>query len=371
MKSLLRSTLIVSVGLVISLLLAELLLRALGPIRGQTLQGHKILLPTNRVYVYSTQMPGIDSKIVHSKNSIGFRGPNPPADFANWLTLVAVGGSSTECFYLSDGHDWPALLSAHLQPSFHHLWINNAGLDGHSSFGHLLMVEDYLSQLKPKMILFLIGANDIGLDVPNTHDDKIVRENSLRRWMAMAARELQNRSRIIGLIQIVMRTHQTGQTVMGTLDLHRVAHYKLPASAWDPIRQKHETKYLPAYEARINALITLCRRLGIEPILITHPALYGNVIDDVTQVDLGQIEVKPGLNGKLADQLLELYNDRTRQVARRQHVFLIDLSRTLPKSSRYFCDIYHLTNAGSEAVARIVASQLQPYLRTHYAAFVK
>ena len=42
------------------------------------------------------------------------------------------------------------------------IWLNNAGLDGHSTFGHIILFKDYIVKLKPKIILFLVGANDVG-----------------------------------------------------------------------------------------------------------------------------------------------------------------------------------------------------------------
>ena len=45
----------------------------------------------------------LDEKIIHTKNSLGFRGDEPPDDFNPALTVVTVGGSTTESIYISDG----------------------------------------------------------------------------------------------------------------------------------------------------------------------------------------------------------------------------------------------------------------------------
>ncbi len=75
------------------------------------------------------------------------------------------------------------------------------------------------------------------------------------------------------------------------------------------------------------------------------------------------------LNGKVKWEELELYNDVTRQVARDQEVFLIDLAKALPKSTEYFYDYVHYTNAGSEKVAELVNRQLTPWLTEKYPRF--
>ena len=42
------------------------------------------------------------------------------------------------------------------------MWINNAGLDGATTYRHLILMEDYLIKLRPKVVLFLVGINDVG-----------------------------------------------------------------------------------------------------------------------------------------------------------------------------------------------------------------
>jgi hypothetical protein len=81
-------------------------------------------------------LEGLEARIVHRKNSLGFRGPELPADYAERLSIIAVGGSTTECFYIPDGKTWPDLPADSLGGNFSGLWLDNAGLDGHSTWGH-------------------------------------------------------------------------------------------------------------------------------------------------------------------------------------------------------------------------------------------
>jgi len=97
---------------------------------------------------------GPTDTVIHSTNSLGFRGPEPPADgIDHHLSIIAVGGSTTECYYLPDGSTWPERLQTMLAPSFPDVWINNGGLDGHSTYGHLILMRDYVGKLKPRVVL--------------------------------------------------------------------------------------------------------------------------------------------------------------------------------------------------------------------------
>ena len=94
---------------------------------------------------------------------------------------MAVGGSTTEGFYLSDGRTWPERLAVRLRPEMRKVWVNNAGLDGHSTFGHLLLTRQAIVPLHPKVMLYLVGVNDMFADAPRGFDR--VAQN---RWAALA-----------------------------------------------------------------------------------------------------------------------------------------------------------------------------------------
>src|SRR3974377_595373 len=99
-------------GCLIGLGLLEGLLRAYNPLETR-FKPDRIVLPVNKRYVIDNRgrFGKLDPVTVHTKNPLGFRGEPPPQDFADYLTLITIGGSTTECFYLSDGQTWPDLLS--------------------------------------------------------------------------------------------------------------------------------------------------------------------------------------------------------------------------------------------------------------------
>jgi hypothetical protein len=89
----------------------------------------------------------VDKEIVVIKNSLGFRGPEMPADFRDRLSVFTVGGSTTECSFLAEDKTWPRRLADRLGTRIPSLWLNNAGLDGHSTFGHIHLLRQILVPL--------------------------------------------------------------------------------------------------------------------------------------------------------------------------------------------------------------------------------
>src|SRR5690606_34256959 len=102
-----------------------------------------------------------DTLIQHSKNGLGFRGSEFPDKPASYLKIITIGGSTTECFFISDDKVWSKVLEDSLAKDFGKVWVNNAGLNGHSTFGHRILLEDIVAPLKPDYVFFLVGVNDI------------------------------------------------------------------------------------------------------------------------------------------------------------------------------------------------------------------
>ncbi|MBC8172817.1 MAG: hypothetical protein H7X71_02830 [Chitinophagales bacterium] len=129
--------------------LIEVILRIYNPFQFRV-KGDHIILELNKKYtIDNSRIPVLDKTIIHSKNDLGFRGPDMP-DLKNRVSIIAIGGSATECSYLDDSKTWAELLSRKLQNDYPGLWMNNAGVAGHSSFGHIALLKEHIIPIHPK-----------------------------------------------------------------------------------------------------------------------------------------------------------------------------------------------------------------------------
>ena len=343
-------------GCFLASLSAEIILRIYDPFEFRV-KGNRIVLPVNKKYIITNhKISKLDEKIVHTRNILGFRGDNPPKSFPEDLTIVTIGGSTTECFFLSDGQTWPDLLDQKLKKVFHSLWLNNAGLDGQSTFGHLVLLRDYVAPLRPKVVLFLFGINDFILEQGNANDDTLTEDH----WYY--------HSEFLTFL-LNMRSYLLAKKMDIThneIDLLTAEKFKVS------IEYRNETlanlkQYgkLDGYAKRVTELVKICRANGIEPVLITQPSLYGDAIDDITKVDLGSLRYHK-VDSSTIWQIIEIYNDITRDVGRAEHVPVVDLAREMPKSSRLFYDHIHFTPAGAQEVSAIVYRRLCPFLSERF-----
>ena len=357
-------------GTVVALFLLELSLRLYNPVQAR-IKGNRIVLTTNKTYhINNDIVTGLDPQIIVSRNSIGFRGPNPPADVQNHFSLVTIGGSTTQCFFLSDGQTWTAQLGKNLEQSFKSVWVNNAGLDGHTTHGHLILLEDFITNLHPKVALFLVGVNDIARAAISDWDAENVKSGVQFGSVKAFIKSLSAYSEVVSLFLNGYRSYTAYKAglIHDQVDLTQRGYLDVPeAEQRENFLQNVKPEFINGYQERLIKIVEICRKNGIEPVFVTQPLLVGFGTDDVTGVDLARVRAYgPRQTGKMYWDVLEAYNDVTRKVAKDQGVLLVDLAREMPKSSRYFYDFIHFSPQGAHVVADILYESLCPVLQAKF-----
>ena len=130
---------------------------------------------------------------------------------------------------------------------------------------------DYLKKLKPKVIIFLTGVNDIENDGPSFFDKLII-----KHAYPDLLHFLYNNSEVVNAIVNLSRGRQARKFNNTTQEM------KVPGALGElnlsetemNVMLIRQNKYLDAYEGRITALIDTCKQNNILPVFITQPALY-------------------------------------------------------------------------------------------------
>ena len=350
-------------GIFIGLLLCEIILRIYNPFPFSIKKG-RLILPANQNKTFKNNwIRKLDKEIHYSRNSLGFRGPERPDAFSEKITLLTIGGSTTECKFLSDSSTWSFLLYQKLKTKNNDVWLNNAGIDGHSTFGHLLLLNEYVLKLKPKFVLFLTGINDVEIEKPDEFD--LMTEKKI------------NTSSFKGFLKSILNYTELGRTAFNFYHV-QIAYKKglvhreinFPGLVENPLpdsvisRQLEKQKpYLKGYHERIDKLVMQCIQVGIHPILITQPSLFGSYTDSATNIAMGNkwTEKNEEDNCLVYEKKLELYNDVLRSYSNKLTV--IDLEREMPKKSNYYYDFTHFTNEGAGIVSAILFTHLRTIIQ--------
>jgi len=365
------------VSLIICIVSTEVLLRIYNPFEF-SVKGDKIILRAYKKNSILTKYSNfynnkLDAKIIHTKNSIGFRGDDPPQNLEKYLSIITVGGSTTECLLLSDGKDWPAVLNNMLKRDIPLIWTNNAGIDGHSTYGHAILMEDYITKIKPKMVLFLVGMNDIGLEKIQSFDEKTMIKKANFVSIKDFIKWVEDNSEILSFGQNIDRCRRAKARQLShhQIDVEKLGYTDLEEKSIVERKLLNESKFLILFEKRLENLIRISRKANIIPVFITQPVLYGHGIDPVTGVDLGKIKMADGFSGSLNWKILELYNQKTREVGKKNDVLVIDLATKMPKNSALYYDVMHYTNQGSEVVAKIIFNDLIPHIKKNFPQYIQ
>jgi lysophospholipase L1-like esterase len=329
-----KNIIVLGISLIFSILILEIFLHIYNPIAPR-IQGNKIILPINKVYsIRNDKLSRLDKEITHTRNGLGFRGNEPPEDLNSIPSIICIGGSTTECYYLNDGQDWPAQVFNSLKDSIPNLWINNAGLDGHSTWGHSILLKQHIFKLKPRFVLMLCGINDVGREDISDYDTRQIKQDdnsvpSIRDWFI-------GTSQILTTIRTIRMSMQASkQGVSHTdLDLNDLEKIEVAEYQIDSIISSHK-KLVDLYGNRLENIINDCKNNQIQLILMTQPMLWGNGIDPRTGLELSNLKINDYLNSKIQWQLMEIYNVKAKMIAEKFEIPVIDLANKLEKNSEY------------------------------------
>ncbi|MCK6531261.1 SGNH/GDSL hydrolase family protein [Myxococcota bacterium] len=341
----------------VGLLLLELLARILAPPNPFT-----PLLPL-RPYVrmeLHVDLPGMSPVAVHSTNRWGLRGEEPPTDWEAAETLVAIGGSTTHCFYLDDRRTWPHLLGEALRGEHPRIWVGNGGLDGQTTRAHRLFVTEVLSQARPDAALFLVGANDLGLSL--SAETLAFGSPFDRSWSDAYA--VLARSRALQVLWLRWLA-ATGRVVVVTTAVHEpFAPRPFVGEELDPAADLSAlVPQLPEFRENVRALVTECRRLGVRPILATQPMLFDDT-EPWRRVEGAWSwirEARTHLSAATQWRLLDLYNRALLEECAALSADCVDLASEIPKDPALFYDSLHFNEAGAEAVAGVLAARFREH----------
>jgi lysophospholipase L1-like esterase len=347
-------------GVLVSLVLLEVCLRLFHPIPFRIKHG-KIVLPAYQKVVHNNpQSNKLEPVISYSRNSMGLRGEELPNDANKWIKIITIGGSTTECSYNSDSLTWPELLKGNLRKTIApNIWLNNAGLDGTSTFGHILLLKEHIVSLHPDYVVFLTGVNDMeekamgGFDTYNSDEwDR----RSIKDFLRSLVRKTETGALIENLYRsrVAYRQGLTHREV----DYAKANHITIDSTTMQK-EVEAQSEYLGAYRKRLLALDSICKVNKIKAIFLTQPSLFAAFTDPATGLDFSMLEISKGRNATLQGKILQRYNDVVLSLRNEGNINVVDMASAMPKNSRYFYDYTHYTSVGTKVVAQIVSDSLQ------------
>jgi len=258
------------------------------------------------------------------------------------LTVVFLGGSTTECTYMQQEERFPYLVGRQLEKSLGgRVNTLNGGCAGNNTLHSLLVLQAKVLPRRPQAVVLMECINDLNFMM-------IMGDY----WTPHASRGIVF-DKEYGPVKRFILTHLAGRTALSGSGGDESADARGRRLALDI------PSLTAAYRKNLEHFIFLSRQHGIIPVLMTQFNRYTASPDDNV---LRQMQ---GWNVNYAvwRQAYEAMQNTLRAVAVEQKVALIDLERLVPKTKEYMYDGVHLNTGGAALVAGLVAERLPEILR--------
>ncbi len=330
--------------------------------------------------------PGVRDDAVYEINALGTRGPLPSPD--DDLRILALGGSTTECFVLSLEESWPFRVGQLLGGAAgRKVWVGNIGRAGRHSRQHYFDAKYVVPELgRAHLALLMIGINDqfnrmvqgeafetqdvLALDREGSYMSTALHVGEAQGgWLARRHLARRGRRALEWLKLLSPREREIRWMLSQTLPDFYVNGRAMRAARGATIETLPPMQEpIAEFERNLGLIIARLREHGTEPVLITQPSMWR---DDLTGEEAGLLWLgsadgwPPNRDagayysvGAMA-AMLRLYNDALRNIARSEGISLIDLAVLVTPDTTTFYDDVHFNESGAERAARVIAGALR------------
>lgn len=307
-------------------------------------------------------MNRLEWNVIYTRDRFGLRGryDNPAS-----IGILALGGSTTNELYVTDGETWTDRLAQKFAAAGIPLSVVNAGAEGQSTVGHLRNFDAWfplIPGLKPRYVLAYIGVNDmaLGLDGAESTQDKFDLMQS-PEWSRRLRHYIQGNS----VFYRLWRTWRGTKKAEKARLVHAGAEYL--GTTWtehavavvDPAPGSDLARRLAGYRARIAELIRRSRALDSEAIIVTQQR--SNWRRENGKVLFASDPGGAPIAADYAETVL--FNRAAMAECRQAKAICVDLEGEIAFKPGDFYDWAHTTPAGSARVADYLFAALKDRVR--------
>jgi lysophospholipase L1-like esterase len=322
--------------------------------------------PMRRIH-HTVSLAGVQSPAVFSVNRFGLRGPSVDS-FDSRYSILCVGGSTTECLYITDERSWPWQLGTRLSKrTTAPVFVGNAGRSGHLVKHHQFLIEHYPRTTSFAWIVVLAGINDLGsmLHQNRAQREANVSNDTLFHW----TRPHEASYRRLAIWRSMETTLNVGTPIASGRILQDSAGQWVRARQEERARKRRENplneapihweRDLDIYRQRLTDLVGAARAMDRKLLFLTQPTLWRAGLTDPQERSLLEQTESGAYSATVLGQMMDRYNDVLREVATQTETPLVDLAELLPIDANFFYDDCHFNDAGCDWVAQILADRFE------------
>jgi len=281
------------------------------------------------------------------------------------LTIVFLGGSTTECTYVDEDNRFPYLAGRLLERQTL-LKVNsfNAGRSGNNTLHCLNILLNKVVNLQPDLVVLMENINDLAI---------LMYEKTY--WNTNPSRSpIQERLPTLNTVGQDLR--QTFYLVRDltfpnlSRELKRLSPFrgKVKGDEFQDVRGQKITidqdLLVREFSLNLQTFINICRARGITPVLMTQASRLTESPDPLIRKLMGSLEVSQGITYGEFKAAFDRLNQTIRDVGAKNQVLVIDLAREIPPIKENICDVAHFSDQGSRLVAARIAAGLIPVVKS-------
>ena len=258
--------------------------------------------------------------------------------------ILFLGGSTTECSYVSEHKRFPYLVSLILKEKYNlEVETYNAGKSGNSTQDIINILVNDSNSIKPDFVVIMEATNDAGiLSKDHSYLSRMSKELALSDFIKSLVLNLSSKSYLVSIIReaITIYSNSNGEIKASSIDdLQNVDSSLL------------NEQQVGLYRQNLLTILGILKAKKIVPIFMTQPLASRKNIYTPNWANV-------------SDQ--EKMNNAIRTVANENDVVLIDLADKLSKKFNsidsepwsYLYDGMHVTDLGSELYAETISEVL-------------
>ncbi|MFZ5452359.1 MAG: SGNH/GDSL hydrolase family protein [Thermodesulfobacteriota bacterium] len=271
------------------------------------------------------------------------------------LSLVFLGGSTTECLFVDEENRFPYLAGVILE-GMTGKKINsyNGAMSGNNSLNSIDILVNKVIPLKPRVVVFMENINDLStLLYEGTYWNKNssrspVETMNKTKWLGKLLKEI-----CIPNINYAYRNLKDALFQDRGDEFAAARGKKLKI---DPARLNRE------FAMNLETIVNICQIRGIIPVLMTQASRITAQPDQAVKDYFAYYLHNSGINYQDVAEAYDSFNETIRRVGRQNQVLVIDLARGVPPDETYIYDMVHFNDTGSKYAAQIIAARLKDRL---------
>lgn len=289
------------------------------------------------------------------------------------ITLVFLGGSTTECAYVQEKNRFPFLAGRKLE-ELTHKKVNsiNAGVRGNGTLNTLNGFLNKVLPFNPDIALMMHNINDItmflyegtywGINLSHRSPIVILEQKQEEN---PTFRTLLEDSFQVFIPHITQQVFRMKKRLLGKdEEVDEFAHVNVEHLIIDEAYKKY---MISEYRKNLQMFIGICRARDITPVLMTQASRFKENPDPVIFNHFDHLIDKRKLNLDYygLKELYDTFNQTIRDVGRDNDVLVIDLARHIPQKKGFIADAVHYNDTGSQLAAQIISNKVYKIIQNN------